>query len=48
MVRKLRGYINELRIQGKITPVQYHDLRKKIKARAFKDKAHLKEQMGFK
>ena len=48
MVRKLRAYINELRTQEKINMVQYNDLRKKIKARAFKDKAHLKEQMGFK
>lgn len=48
MVRKLRKYINELRIQGKLNKVQYKDLRKKIKARAFKDKFHLKEQMNFK
>jgi large subunit ribosomal protein L19e len=48
LVRKLRKYIAELRIQGKLNPVQYLDLRKKIRARAFKDKAHLKEQMGFK
>jgi len=48
IVRKLRKYINELRIQGKITPVQFKEIRKKIKAGTFKDKARLKEQMGFK
>jgi large subunit ribosomal protein L19e len=48
ITRKLRAYVSELRIQGKITMPQYNELRKKIKARTFKDKAHLKEQMGFK
>lgn len=48
ITRKLRRYVNELRVQGKITMQQYKDLRKQIKAGTFKDKAHLKEQRGFK
>jgi len=43
MVRKLRRYIGELRIQGKITNENYEDLRKKIRTKAFKNKAQLKE-----
>lgn len=45
IVRKLRRHVRELRNQGKITKVQELDLRKKIKARLFKDKAHLKEHL---
>jgi len=47
-VRKLRNYINELRIQGKINRETYQDLRKKIKSRLFKNKASLKDHMGIK
>ena len=48
MVRKLRGYINELRKQKKITEERYWELRTMIKARNFKNKAHLKEFMEVK
>ena len=48
LVRKLRIYVGELRLQGKIPKEQFYELRKKIKARAFKDKSHLKETLGGK
>ena len=43
ITRKLRRYIGELRKQGKLNTEKYMELRKKIKARTFKDKAHLKD-----
>ena len=46
LTRKFRRYIQELRIQNKISEEQYWDLRKKIKASMFKDKAHLKGYIG--
>jgi len=48
MVRKLRRYVYELLGQGKLTKEQHEELRKKIKARTFKSKAHLKEHLGEK
>jgi len=48
LVRKFRNYINELRKQGKLTKEKYIELRKKIKARAFKNKAHLRDYIGGK
>jgi large subunit ribosomal protein L19e len=46
IVRKLRRYIKELRIQNKVSKEQYDDIRKKIKSRVFKDKSHLKDYLG--
>lgn len=46
LVRKLRRYINELRKQEKITYEVYKTLRKKIKAKEFRSKAHLKENLN--
>lgn len=43
LVRKLRRYIKELRKHGKIDQKSYRDIRKKIKAKSFRDKNHLKE-----
>ncbi len=48
LVRKLRGYAKELKNKGDIAPESYTELRKKIKARGFKSKAHLKEYIGGK
>lgn len=45
ITRKLRRYVGELRKQGKLTKEKYQELRKKIKARTFKDKAHLKDHI---
>ena len=43
LVRKLRNYLKELKKQEKIDDKNYKDIRKKIRARTFKDKTHLKE-----
>ncbi len=46
LTRKFRRYVKELRNQGKLDKEKYYDLRKKIKSKMFKDKAHLKEHTG--
>lgn len=43
MTRKLRAYIKELKIQGKIDNNLYRELRKKIRNKAFKSKRQLRE-----
>jgi len=45
ITRKLRAYLKELRKQGKINKELYSGLRKKIRMRTFKSKAHLKEYL---
>lgn len=45
LVRKLRRHVKELRKQGAICREEYILLRKKIKAKEFKDKSHLKEHI---
>jgi len=45
MVRKLRRHVKELKIQGKLSQKAFEDLRKKIRAKTFKNKAHLKEHL---
>lgn len=42
LTRKLRNYIKELQKQGRITKEQYYGVRKKIRARVYKSKSHLK------
>ncbi len=42
-VRRLRNYLRELKKQGKVSLLQYWELRKKIKASIIKTKAQLKE-----
>lgn len=46
MTRKLRRYVKEMQIQGKVTHEEYKDIRKKIRNKAFKSKANLKEYIG--
>ena len=46
ITRKLRGYYNEIKKLGKLDPQDYKELRKKIKMRAFRSKANLKEHLG--
>jgi len=46
MTRKLRKYLFEMNKQGKISKEEMKDMRKKIRNKAFKSKAHLKEQIG--
>lgn len=49
MTRKLRGYVSELQKQGKISKEEETELRKKIRNKAFKSKANLRDiVMGVK
>ena len=48
LTRKFRRYIKEIKNQGKMDNEKYQELRKKIKTKMFKDKAHLKEHIGGK
>ena len=43
ITRRLRNYVKNLKVKGKITRELYHNLRKRIKAREFKSLAHLTE-----
>ena len=45
ITRKLRVYIQKLKQSGKITNEQYYEIRKRIKARLFKDFTHFREQI---
>jgi len=45
ITRKLRAYLTELKKLGVIDLELYYDLRKKIRMRAFRSKAHLKEYL---
>lgn len=45
IIRKLRRYLAESRKKGIISRDQYIKLRKEIRARTIKDKAHLKEHL---
>ncbi len=47
LTRKLRAYIKELKKQGKITKEQYYDKRRKIRARIYKSKSHLKSLIDY-
>lgn len=48
LTRKLRKYILELKKQGKITKEEFSEIRKRIRNRAYRSKAHLKEQIKTK
>ena len=48
MTRKLRKYLNEMKKQGKVKPKEIKEIRKKIRNRLFKSKAHLKDYLGGK
>ena len=48
ITRKLRKYVKELNRDGKIGKEEYKDLRKKIKAKTFRSKTHLKENIELK
>lgn len=48
LTRKLRTHLSELRKQEKLSEDLFWKLRKEIKARAFKTKAHLKERLAMK
>jgi len=46
ITRKLRSYVRILRDKGEIEKDLYYELRKKIRMRAFKSKANLKEYLA--
>lgn len=46
MTRKLRSYVAELKKQGKLSKEEVDDIRKKIRNRIFRSKAHLKTYIG--
>lgn len=46
LTRKLRSYIAELKKQGKVSADDVKEIRKKIRNRLFRSKAHLKEYIG--
>ena len=46
MTRKLRSYVAEMKKQGKLSKEDVSDIRKKIRNRIFRSKAHLKEYIG--
>lgn len=46
LTRKLRGYLKGLKAEGKILREHVTDMRKKIRNREFRSRAHLKEHIG--
>ena len=46
ITRRLRAYIKELKKQNKITEEKIKEIRKKIRNKEFRSKAHLKEFIG--
>lgn len=46
MTRKLRAYTVEMEKQGKVTREDVKEIRKKIRNKAFKSKAHLRSYIG--
>ena len=46
MTRKLRKYIAEMKKQGRLSKEDFIDIRKKIRNKAFRSKAHLREYIG--
>lgn len=46
MTRKLRKYVGELKKQGKLSKEDVEEIRKKIRNKNFRSKAHLKSYLG--
>jgi len=46
LTRKLRRYVDEMKKSGKISKVDSYEIRKKIRNKAFRSRAHLKEHVG--
>ncbi|MGD9275701.1 MAG: 50S ribosomal protein L19e [Candidatus Pacearchaeota archaeon] len=46
MTRKLRGYVAELKKRGELAPEEVTEIRKRIRNKKFRSKAHLKEYIG--
>ena len=47
ITRKARAHISELRKQGKVSNEEFMKLRKEIRSKNFKNKAHLKERINL-
>ncbi len=47
ITRKLRAYVAELKKHGTLNPAEILVLRKEIRARKFRSKAHLKERIAL-
>ena len=43
ITRKLRNYVKNMKTKGRISKEEHQELRKKIKSRAFRDLAHLRD-----
>lgn len=48
LTRKLRKYVKNLKLKGRITREEYYNLRKKIRAKSFRDLTHLRTIIGGK
>jgi len=46
MTRKLRKYVSEVKKQGRISKKEESEIRKKIRNKMFRSKAHLREHLG--
>jgi len=46
LTRKLRNYAKKLKDRGEVSKEEYYDLRKKIRARTFRDFSRLREEIG--
>lgn len=46
ITRKLRRYVRELKEQGKLSGDEVKDIRKRIRNKEFKSKAHMKQLLG--
>ncbi len=46
LTRKLRKYLSALKERGEISKEEYEDIRKKIRNKIFRSKAHLKDYLG--
>jgi large subunit ribosomal protein L19e len=46
LTKKLRAYIKELKNQGKLSSDEIKEIRKKIRNKNFRSKAHLREHIG--
>lgn len=47
LTRKLRSYLAEIRKHGSINNEEFLELRKGVRSKIFKNKAHLKEHIGI-
>jgi len=43
VTRKMRAFVKQLLLQGRITKEEYWEIRKKIKSRVFRSKSHMNE-----